>query len=147
MGGLEIIYLKAECFECILRKMKVTMLPRILVIMLFIGFGCSPTNQDTKTKTEEVPDKSKTVGSIEKFDAQLDNIILSEASIEVLAEGFDWTEGPLWVEDGGYLLFSDIPPNQVHKWKEREGVSLYLEPSGYTGTKARGGEPGARRST
>ena len=77
------------------------------------------------------------------MDDRLEDIVGESQSIEVLAEGFDWTEGPLWVEDGGYLLFSDIPPNRVYKWKEGEGVSIYLEPSGYTGETPRGGEPGA----
>jgi gluconolactonase len=59
------------------------------------------------------------------------------------AGGYDWTEGPVWIKDGGYLLFSDIPPNQIHRWKEGEGARLYLTPSGYTGTAKRGGEVGS----
>ena len=47
-----------------------------------------------------------------------------------LAEGFDWSEGPVWVKDGGYLLFSDIPRNSVMKWKEGEGISLFMKPLG-----------------
>src|SRR5208283_4780504 len=57
--------------------------------------------------------------------------------------GFAWAEGPVWVKDGQYLLFSDIPNNRVCKWKEGEGVSDFLKPSGYTGSKPRGGEPGS----
>ena len=53
-----------------------------------------------------------------------------------LAGGCDWTEGPVWIKDGGYLLFSDIPPNQIHRWKDGEGAKLYLTPSGYTGTRS-----------
>jgi gluconolactonase len=65
-----------------------------------------------------------------------------EARIEVLCSGFDWAEGPVWVKEGGYLLFSDIPPNKVMKWEEGSGVSTYLFPSGYTGATDYGGEPG-----
>ena len=43
----------------------------------------------------------------------------------MLAGGYDWTEGPVWIKDGGYLLFSDIPPNKIHRWKEGEGARLY----------------------
>lgn len=82
-------------------------------------------------------------GKIERLHPSLDSIIAPDAKIEVLAEGFKWSEGPLWIAAGEYLLFTDIPPNRVMRWKEGEGVSLYLTPSGYTGKASRGGEPGA----
>ena len=84
-----------------------------------------------------------TTGSIERLDSAIDQLIAKEAKIEVLADGFTWSEGPLWIEEGGYLLFSDIPPNKVMKWSEKEGISLYLHPSGYTGEVARKGESGS----
>jgi gluconolactonase len=67
-----------------------------------------------------------------------------DACIEVLATGFTWSEGPVWVPAGasGYLLFSDIPRNSVFKWREGEGISLFLCPSGYTGNAYYGLEPG-----
>ena len=73
---------------------------------------------------------------IERLDPALDRLVAPDAAIEVLAGGYDWTEGPVWVKDGGYLLFSDIPPNRIHRWKEGEGAKLYLTPSGYTGIRA-----------
>ncbi|MFT6807014.1 MAG: gluconolactonase [Saprospiraceae bacterium] len=84
-----------------------------------------------------------TTGHIERLDEQIDALIPLDSKIEVLADGFTWTEGPLWVSDGEYLLFSDIPPNKIMKWSEDEGVSTYLSPSGYTGEIGRGGEPGS----
>jgi gluconolactonase len=63
--------------------------------------------------------------------------------MEQLAEGFDWSEGPVWIKDGGYLLFSDIPPNKVMKWKEGEGISLFMQPAGYTGVVDYSPEPGS----
>jgi gluconolactonase len=80
---------------------------------------------------------------IERLDPALDRLVAADAVIEVLAGGYDWTEGPVWVKDGGYLLFSDIPPNQIHRWKAGEGAKLYLTPSGYTGSEKRGGEVGS----
>ncbi len=80
---------------------------------------------------------------IERLDPALDRLIAPDAAIEVLAGGYDWTEGPVWVKDGGYLLFSDIPPNRIHRWKQGEGAKLYLTPSGYTGSEKRGGETGS----
>lgn len=50
--------------------------------------------------------------------------------IERLAIGFQFTEGPVWNFQGGYLLFSDIPANQIKKWSPTEGISTFREPSG-----------------
>lgn len=85
---------------------------------------------------------------IERLDPALDKLIAPDAKIETLAEGYDWSEGPVWVkEDGGYLLFSDVPQNVVYKWKEGAGAQPYLKPSGYTGTEPRGGEMGSNGLT
>ena len=63
--------------------------------------------------------------------------------VERIAEGFDWSEGPVWDRRGGFLLFSDVPRNTVFKWQQGKGVNVFLKPSGYTGTTPRGGEPGS----
>ena len=76
-----------------------------------------------------------TLGRIDRIDARLDAIVAPDARMEVIANGFDWTEGPLWVKaDGGQLLFSDIPPNRILSWKEGRGTQIYLEQSGYLGS-------------
>ncbi len=89
-------------------------------------------------------DKPTTLGSFDRKDPKFDELIPKDAKIEVLAAGFKWAEGPVWVKDGGYLLFSDIPNNRVNKWSPREGLRKFLEPSGYTGkAKFEGPEPGS----
>ena len=65
---------------------------------------------------EPAAGESPTVGSIERLDPRLDAIIPPEATIDVLAMGFAWSEGPVWVPQAGHLLFSDIPNNRVHRW-------------------------------
>ena len=80
---------------------------------------------------------------IERFDPSLDAVIGKEIELEVLAEGLDWTEGPLWVEEHQMLLFCDIPPNRIYKWTAEGGTELYLTPSGYTQDTQRGGEVGS----
>jgi gluconolactonase len=87
--------------------------------------------------------KTQTTGSIERIDPALNAIINENAAVEVLAQGYDWAEGPVWIEDQKMLLFSDIPKNSIYKWTEEKGAELYLKPSGYTGTVPRGGEPGS----
>lgn len=80
---------------------------------------------------------------IERLLPELDRFLSTDARVEVIATGFQWAEGPLWLDAQQTLLFSDVPANTVYAWREGQGVSVYLEPSGYTGTKPRGGEPGA----
>lgn len=83
------------------------------------------------------------IGEIERADSRFDALVPKDAVLERLAEGFEWSEGPVWVRKGGYLLFSDIPNNAVMKWKQGEGLSQFLKPSGYTGSDPRGGELGS----
>ena len=86
----------------------------------------------------------RTIGRFERALPGFDRLIPRDAVIEVLAEGFRWSEGPVWDRDGGRLLFSDVPSNVVHAWSEKAGLSTFLKPSGYTGPEGGGGrEPGA----
>src|SRR5881275_1082112 len=71
-----------------------------------------------------------TMGEILRVDPAADQVLASDARIEVLASGLDWSEGPVWIpkadtqpDGGGYLVFSDVPRNQVMKWKEGDGMS------------------------
>jgi len=82
-----------------------------------------------------VEEKNKTIGSIERLDPALDSIISADAKIEVIADGFEWSEGPLWIEKHNMLLFSDVPMNTIYKWTEAKGKEVYLKPSGYTGAE------------
>lgn len=100
----------------------------------------------TKSKTS-VPHVYPKFGSVERLDPKLDALIPPGAQIEKLAEGFDWSEGPVWVKGGNYLLFSDVPRNVVFRWKEGEGTTEFLFPSGFTGSVSRGGEPGSNGLT
>ena len=90
-----------------------------------------------------------TTGKVVRFDGRIDDLIPRSARIELLASGFDWSEGPLWIREsgGGYLIFSDIPRNSVMKWKEGAGISLFMKPSGYTGITDYGREPGSNGIT
>ncbi len=84
-----------------------------------------------------------TVGYIERLDSSINAIVSPGAKAEVIATGFDWSEGPLWLEKEQALLFSDVPRNTIYKWTEAAGTTVYLTPSGYTGTAKRGGETGS----
>jgi gluconolactonase len=89
----------------------------------------------------------RVVGNIEKAAPSLDAIISHAAKAEIIAEGFEWSEGPIWIEKYKMLLFSDVPTNTVYKWTEEKGKEVYLNPSGYTETVKRGGEMGSNGLT
>ena len=75
------------------------------------------------------------------------SLIDSNSAIEVIAEGFKWSEGPVYISDSNYLIFSDVPANKIYKWKEGSPTSVFLEPSGYTGTVPKEKEPGSNGLT
>lgn len=87
------------------------------------------------------------IGKIERHSGLVDKLLAPDAVIEKLASGFEWSEGPVWVKRGRYLLFSDVPNNIVYKWKHGVGTREFLYPSGYTGEQSRGGEPGSNGLT
>ena len=93
--------------------------------------------------------------AVEVIDQRFAKYKIGNAVVERLWTGSRWAEGPVWFGDGGYLLWSDIPNNQILKWQEATGmVSVYRKPSNYTNghTRDRQGrliscEHGTRRVT
>jgi gluconolactonase len=87
---------------------------------------------------------AETVGKVTRYSPALDSIIAPDAKIEKLADGFTWSEGPVWIPDGRYLLFTDVPANVMYRWSEKDGVTPFLKPSGFQGDDPKGlREPGA----
>ncbi|MHA4738809.1 SMP-30/gluconolactonase/LRE family protein [Dyadobacter sp. MSC1_007] len=84
-----------------------------------------------------------TMGKVIYEDPSFEKLLPKDAKIEVLASGFEWSEGPVWIKEGDYLLFSDVPKNKIYKWDEKSGLSVFLEPSGYTGRGVYSDEPGS----
>src|SRR5262245_46651 len=84
--------------------------------------------------------------NLQRLDARLDRLIPKDAKLEKLADGFAWTEGPVWMPDG-YLLFSDIPNNRIIRWHPGKGTSDFMNRSGYTGTRTDFREPGTNGLT
>lgn len=93
--------------------------------------------------TSHTPPRPDARSTIERLDPALDGLLAPDAVIEVLAEGFTWSEGPVWVPAQAALLFSDVPENRIYRWREGEGVARWLEPSGFTGTEYHGRERGS----
>lgn len=82
--------------------------------------------------------------SIVALDPRFERLVPKGTAVERIASGFTWVEGPAWDRRAKRLLFTDIPNNVVYAWNEGEGVRVFLQPSGYSGTQPFAGpEPGA----
>lgn len=88
-------------------------------------------------------DQKPAIGTIEFISNELNGVIKKDAKVEVVADGFQFTEGPLWLNKKKMLLFSDVPANTIYKWTEARGKEVYLKPSGYTSAEPRGGFMGS----
>jgi gluconolactonase len=93
--------------------------------------------------TEQSSAAPSAIGSIQRDDAGLDALLDPKAAITKLAEGYVWSEGPVWIREAGYLLFSDVPGNKMYRWSEADGATVFLDPSGHPGPSTDGfREPG-----
>lgn len=134
-------------------------LPVVLGLALILG-ACGSPEPDTGTHTADSntaetgatanpPTEAsvagpQSMGHVERLAPGLDALVPADAVIEVLADGFEWSEGPVWVPALDALLFSDVPRNRIHRFLAPSGtVDVWLEPSGYTGDVPRDGEPGS----
>lgn len=96
---------------------------------LLAGMAAAPLLSAAPLRAAEAA-KEASLGSIRRLDPRLDRIIAPDARIRLLASGFQWAEGPVWVPRENCLLFGDPPRNTVHRWSAAKGVEVFLRPSG-----------------
>ncbi len=111
----------------------------LLFALIIVACNSEKPREESTVKTGNFLEQ----GRIEVMDSRLAEVLDTSARLEILAEGFVWSEGPVWVAEHEMLLFSDIPPNTVYSWNEENGIRQFLKPSGYTGGDDREGEPGS----
>jgi gluconolactonase len=113
----------------------------LFIISLLVFISCNSTERTSSAET----DNDELLGQlkVEIYDPSALALIDSTATFEILADGFSWSEGPLWVDEIQSLLFSDVPNNIIHRWNETDGLSTYLESAGHSGEENRksGGGP------
>lgn len=140
-------------------SMELTTLTRsLLVLPLFMALACGGSHRPSSIPSASLaplPNNTNppmvarnttgTLGTITRLDPAIDALLAADAKVEILIDGIQWAEGPVW-SDGG-LYFSDVPQNTIYRWTPEAGVVPYLQPSGYTGTTPRGGEPGSNGLT
>ncbi len=122
---------------------------RYLPFILLLFTAYQPFSQNIAYGADSVQEMApnQLIGSVEVLDEAMIDLVSSDAQLEVLSEGFVWSEGPVWVSNGEFLLFSDVPTNQIYYWSEGNEARVFLEPSGYTGSKERGGSLGSNGLT
>jgi len=100
------------------------MMIRFLSLSVYccLVLGCSSTPQ-----VEEVePDHG--TGIVIRHSSELDAIVPVDYTIEKLDDGFGFIEGPVWVKDPGYLLFSDVRGDTIYKWAPGAKSEPFLTP-------------------
>ena len=97
-----------------------TMKVLYLFIAVILVWSCKPKEEKSS------------IASIERLDPALDALIDQNANVEIIMDGFSWSEGPLWLPNENMLIVSDVPKNTIYKWTEAKGKEEYLTPSGYT---------------
>lgn len=108
------------------------------IIIATVTLLLTACNTTDKPNNIIIPDLNEPTGSIEIIKPKALEFIDVTAKIKIHGKGYKWTEGPVWIDDenGGYLLFSDIPNNTIEKYQPGVGTSLYLKSSGSTGLYA-----------
>jgi len=108
------------------------------ILIAFLLTNC----KQAKSSETEIEKSTPAKFRIEVFNDEALKVIDPDTPINILASGLTWTEGPLWVENGDYLLFSDIPNNKVYKLSNNDTIT-YLQPSGSLDENFKGPEPGS----
>jgi gluconolactonase len=121
--------------------MKKALFTFLILLLALASFACQQGVAEKNIKSETAFPR------ITRFDERFDKIVPADAKLEKLTDGFAWVEGPVWDKTGNFLLFSDIPNNQIIKL-QNGATSIFLKPSGYTGAETfTGREPGSNGLT
>ncbi|MDQ3017013.1 MAG: SMP-30/gluconolactonase/LRE family protein [Bacteroidota bacterium] len=103
-----------------------------LLFCLLILAGCKSSEKNQQITATENVVESKGF-TVEILDDAVRSILTEDANITTIAAGFTWAEGTLWLPDQQALIFSDVPENKIYKWIPNQGLSTWMDSSGYTG--------------
>lgn len=94
---------------------------------------CALAASVTLLACQSPPQLDTSVPHIVIHDEAALDYLTQDSELEILGEGYSWSEGPVWVPQLGSLLFSDVPNNVIYQWQPGVGVTEYLKPSGSSG--------------
>lgn len=109
---------------------------RLCCFLLLASVGITViAGDDTPMMRGDGPPPEAQQFRINRVDPALDDIISPDAELELLAEGFELNEGPVWIRDGksGYLVIAGLLDNVLYKITPDKKVSVFLDYAGYTG--------------
>jgi len=110
---------------------------RIMIILALISLNLWACRQ------KKILLQPETAPSVQVIDNEIYKVLDKGTKIEILADGFTWSEGPLWLSTLQKLIFTDVPENTIYSWDAKHGKQVYLKPSGYTILNPNGGTEGA----
>ncbi|MBE7174450.1 MAG: SMP-30/gluconolactonase/LRE family protein [Williamsia sp.] len=117
-----------------------------LLIITLIS-ACQNTTQQASINTPSTDSNTQPIATIEWYDSTIAPFIDTTAQVQIIAKGYNWTEGPLWIAKTGTLIFSDVPENTIFQWRPNDTATRYLTPSGYTKPQPAKGEIGSNGLT
>ena len=108
----------------------------LLIAITILAVGCGGKDE-SNTEIKPVEEKVLEVLKNQKcewvlHDKKAGDIIDDSIDLEVLAQGFEIAEGPLWVASKKMFLFSDVKGNKIYSWTEEAGLNTFLSPGGHT---------------
>lgn len=107
----------------------------LVFLILLVFIACNPEKEENSVQLMENV-------SVEKV-SETPSRLSEPLEVEILGDGYNWSEGPVWVTELNALLFSDVPENKIYIWREGDSVSEYLSPSGFTGEYVNSRETGS----
>ena len=112
-----------------------------IALLLLLLISCNNNHKADSSENIHVDPLTEQFKT-EVYDSSALTIVDTNATFEILAKGFYWSEGPLWVDELQALLFSDVPANIIYKWSERDSLSIYLESAGHSGKENKDSDKG-----
>jgi gluconolactonase len=114
--------------ESVMKQLSPKILAVLLCVMLVRCGESAPVESAESGSKGPAADYRENAGSIVRVDPALDRLVPVGASIEKLAGGFAFTEGPVWHREPGHLMFSDLRSNAIHIWDDENGLSTFMQP-------------------
>jgi sugar lactone lactonase YvrE len=105
----------------------------LLCLVLVVGCGDGGTARETTTTTDSASAEPTTTA------AQLDPLA-DRGEVELVDDGYGWSEGPQWMSDAGVLLFTDANADAIYQVGASGEVTVFRQPSGYANGLAVDGE-------
>ncbi|MCA1756244.1 MAG: SMP-30/gluconolactonase/LRE family protein [Bacteroidales bacterium] len=103
-----------------------------IAFSLLLFASCNNRSKPDSSESIDI-DSVREQLKIEVYDSVALTLVEPYATFEILAKGFYWSEGPLWIDELQALIFSDVPANKIYKWSEKDSLVIYLESAGHSG--------------